>query len=57
MSRGDGPASREVTLAMWCALCDAAGDLLAGLCEHDDLDYVNASPAARWLMRRLLRRD
>jgi len=57
MIRGDGPASREVTLAMWCALCDAAGDLLAGLCEHDDLDYVNASPAARWLMRRLLRRD
>jgi len=38
------------------ALCEAAGDLLAGLCEHDDVDYVNASPAARWLMRRLIRR-
>jgi len=56
MSRGDGRDAREATFEIWCTICAAASDLLAGLCEHDDIDYVNASPAARWLMRRLIRR-
>ena len=47
----------KAAFAPWCALCAAADALNEdGVIPEDDVDYVNASPIARWIMRRLDRR-
>ncbi len=49
-------SSLGAVFAPWCKLCASAAEALnrPEPDEHEDLEYLNASPFARWMMKRLL---
>ena len=49
----------NAALEPWCELCKAIGDGLDHACDataEDDVDYLNAGPIAKWLLRHVNRR-
>lgn len=49
----------NAAFAPWCDLCAAIGDGLDHACRataEDDIEYLNAGPIAKWLLRRFNRR-